>query len=274
MCFSNSIEPVLVLPVLVVFGWRCCLDFWFDQTLCRLGLNCGKHHGGRNFFSHGGPTAATTTLLNLQIQYFTSRGLGVVDVNYRGSTGYGRHYRLTLYKEWGIMDVADCANAARYLVMRGLADDSRLAARGGSAGGYVTLCLATFTDILAAGASYYGISDLLGLVQNTDNFEFHYVDVLIGPLPQCTDVYKARSSLYNANRVKCPVIFFQGADDPVVPPEQTLSMVSVLKQNRVPTDYLLFPNEQHGFRIAADIVASLQAELAFYGLFLFFTPVP
>lgn len=224
--------------------------------------------------SHGGPTSATSTLLNLQIQYFTSRGIGVVDVNYRGSTGYGRDYRLALYGTWGIMDVEDCANAGRYLTMRGLADGSRIAARGGSAGGYITLCLAAFHDLLAVGVSYYGISDLIALAAHTHNFEAFYADLLIGPLPEYEAVYKQRSALYHAGGIRCPLLFLQGEEDTVVPPGQTMEMVKVLQQNRVPTAYLLFPHEQHGFRIAENIRSALQKELEFYSLFLHFTPAP
>lgn len=224
--------------------------------------------------SHGGPTAATSTLLSLQIQFFTSRGIGVVDVNYRGSTGYGRDYRLALYGTWGVMDVEDCANAARYLVMRGLADGARIAARGGSAGGYITLCLAAFHDLLAAGASYYGISNLIALAEHTHNFEAHYTDALIGPLPEYEEAYKARSALYHAGGIRCPLLFLQGEEDTVVPPAQTLDMVKALQQNRVPTAFLLFPHEQHGFRIAENIRAALEKELEFYSLFLHFTPAP
>ncbi len=222
--------------------------------------------------SHGGPTAASSTLLNLSIQFFTSRGIGVVDVNYRGSSGYGRDYRLALYGTWGVMDVEDCANAGRYLVMRGLADNARIAARGGSAGGYITLCLAAFHDLLAVGTSYYGISDLIALAAHTHNFEAHYTDVLIGPLPEYQEVYKARSALYHAGRIRCPLLFLQGEEDTAVPPAQTLDMVRAMQQNRVPTAFLLFPHEQHGFRIAENIRTALEKELDFYSLFLHFTP--
>ena len=222
--------------------------------------------------SHGGPTAATSTLLNLQIQFFTSRGIGVVDVNYRGSTGYGRDYRLALYGTWGIMDVEDCANAGRYLVLRGLADSARIGARGGSAGGYITLCLAAFHDLLAVGVSYYGISDLTALAAHTHNFEAHYSDVLIGPLPEYRETYEARSALYHAAGIRCPLLFLQGAEDTAVPPAQTMEMVKVLQKHRVPASVLLFPNEQHGFRIADNIRIALEKELEFYSLFLHFTP--
>ena len=222
--------------------------------------------------SHGGPTSATSAMLTLTVQFFTSRGFGVVDVNYRGSTGFGRDYRLALYGTWGVMDVEDCANAGRYLVMRGLADGARIAARGGSAGGYITLCLAAFHDLLAVGASYFGISDLIALAEHTHNFEARYTDMLIGPLPEYEAVYKARSALYHANGIRCPLVFFQGEEDTAVPPAQTLEMVKALQQNRVPTAFLLFPNEQHGFRIAENICAALEKELEFYSLFLHFTP--
>ena len=224
--------------------------------------------------SHGGPTSATSSLLNLQIQFFTSRGIGVVDVNYRGSTGYGREYRLALYGTWGVADVEDCANAGRYLVMRGLADSARVAARGGSAGGYITLCLAAFHDLLAVGVSYYGISDLVALAEHTHNFEAYYADLLIGPLPEFREAYEARSALYHAGGIRCPLLLLQGGEDTVVPPSQTLDMVKALQENRVPTSFLLFPQEQHGFRIAENICIALEKELEFYGLFLHFTPAP
>jgi dipeptidyl aminopeptidase/acylaminoacyl peptidase len=223
-------------------------------------------------FSHGGPTSATTSVLNLQIQFFTSRGFAVVDVNYRGSSGFGRPYREALNEEWGIVDADDCANAARYLVMRGLADERRIGARGGSAGGYVTLCLAAYYDLLCVGASYYGVSDLLGLAESTHNLELRYLDRLVGPLPEAANAYRKRSPLHNATSVRCPLIFFQGRQDRAVPTEQTLMMVEALQRNRVPCVFTVYPGEQHGFRIAANIQDSLESELAFYALFMHFTP--
>lgn len=214
--------------------------------------------------SHGGPTSATRTHLNLAIQYWTSRGFGVVDVNYGGSTGYGRAYRQRLNGQWGVVDVEDCLNAARTLVARGEADGNRLAIRGGSAGGYTTLCALTFHDVFRAGASYYGVSDLEALTKETHKFESRYLDQLIGPYPEKADLYRQRSPIHFTERLRCPAIFFQGLEDKVVPPNQTERMVEALRQKGVPVAYVPFEGEQHGFRRAENIRRSLEAELYFY----------
>jgi dipeptidyl aminopeptidase/acylaminoacyl peptidase len=214
--------------------------------------------------SHGGPTAATSTTLNLGIQYWTSRGIAVLDVNYGGSTGYGRAYRERLDDNWGIVDVDDCANGARHLVERGLADGNRLAIDGGSAGGYTTLCALTFRDVFKAGASYYGVSDLEALTIDTHKFESRYSDRLIGPYPAQRDVYVARSPIHFTERLSCPVILFQGLEDKIVPPNQAEMMVEALRKKGLPVAYIAFEGEQHGFRQAKNIKRSLDAELYFY----------
>jgi dipeptidyl aminopeptidase/acylaminoacyl peptidase len=214
--------------------------------------------------SHGGPTAATIDAFRYSIQYWTTRGVAVLDVNYGGSTGYGRAYRERLKGQWGIVDVADCVNGARYLVRRGLADGDRLAITGGSAGGYCTLCALTFHDTFKAGASYYGIGDLEALAKDTHKFESRYMDGLIGPYPQARDVYIARSPIHHVNQITCPMIILQGLDDPVVPPKQAQSMVDALLARKLPVAYLTFAGEQHGFVKAENNIRALEAELYFY----------
>jgi dipeptidyl aminopeptidase/acylaminoacyl peptidase len=222
--------------------------------------------------SHGGPTAATDGSLRLPIQYWTSRGFAVLDVNYRGSTGYGRAYRERLAGAWGVVDVEDCVAGARFLAARGLADPRRLTISGGSAGGYTTLCALVFHDVFAAGASHYGIGDLAALAADTHKFESRYTDSLIAPWPAGEALYRARSPLHHADRLARPVIFFQGLDDKVVPPNQAEAMVAVLRAKQLPVAYVAFPGEQHGFRKAENIVRALEAELDFFGRILGFTP--
>lgn len=214
--------------------------------------------------SHGGPTAAVSSKFNLGIQYWTSRGFGVLDVNYGGSTGYGREYRQRLDNQWGIVDVDDCVNAARYLVERGEADGNRIAIAGGSAGGYTTLCALTFRDTFKAGASYYGVSDLEALAQDTHKFESRYLDRLVGPYPERRDLYWERSPINFTARLDCPVIFFQGLEDKIVPPNQAEMMVSALKAKGLPVAYVPFEGEQHGFRRAENIKRALDGEFYFY----------
>jgi dipeptidyl aminopeptidase/acylaminoacyl peptidase len=222
--------------------------------------------------SHGGPTSATSSVLSLGVQYWTSRGFAVLDVDYGGSSGYGRAYRERLKGQWGIVDVDDCVNGARYLVEQDLVDGKRLAIRGGSAGGYTTLCALTFRNIFSAGASHFGVSDLAGLAQDTHKFESRYLFSLIGPYPERQDLYYQRSPINFADRISCPVIFFQGAEDKIVPPEQAESMVAALRTNKVPVAYLLFKGEQHGFRRAENIKRTLEAELYFYARVFHFAP--
>ena len=212
---------------------------------------------------HGGPTSATWITLRLDVQYWTSRGIAVLDVNYGGSTGYGREYRQRLNGEWGVVDLNDCVNGVRYLVERGEVDRNRLAVRGCSAGGYTVLCALAFRDIFHAGVSYFGITDLEMFAKDTHKFESRYLDGLIGPYPERADLYRARSPINSANRLSCPVILLQGLDDKVVPPNQAESMVSALRAKRLPVAYIAFAGEQHGFLRAENIKRALEAELYF-----------
>jgi dipeptidyl aminopeptidase/acylaminoacyl peptidase len=214
--------------------------------------------------SHGGPTSAARTFLQLTIQYWTSRGIAVVDVNYGGSTGYGRAYRNRLRGQWGIVDTADCVAAARYLAEAGRVDGEKLAIRGGSAGGYTTLAALTFYDLFNAGASYYGVSDVEALAIETHKFESRYLDSLIGPYPEAKELYHTRSPIHFAEQLSCPVILFQGLEDLVVPPNQAELMVDALRAKGLPYAYLTFEGEQHGFRQAETIQRCLEAELYFY----------
>lgn len=223
-------------------------------------------------FSHGGPTGQTSSQLNLEIQYWTSRGIAVVDVNYGGSTGYGREYRERLKGQWGIVDVADCVNAARSLVDQGQVDGDRLAIRGGSAGGYTTLCALAFTDVFRAGASYFGVADAAALARDTHKFESRYLDGLIGPYPEAEALYRERSPLSHADKISCPVILFQGLEDKVVPPAQSEAMVAALRKRGIPYAYVPFEGEQHGFRKAENIQRSLDAEYYFYARIFGFEP--
>jgi dipeptidyl aminopeptidase/acylaminoacyl peptidase len=214
--------------------------------------------------SHGGPTAATSPGLRLSVQYWTSRGIAVLDVNYGGSTGYGRAYRERLSGRWGIVDVDDCVNGARYLAEQGLVDGDRLAITGGSAGGYTTLCALTFSDVFKAGASHYGVSDLEALEVDTHKFESRYTHKLVAPYPERADLYRDRSPIHHTNMLSAPVIFFQGLEDKIVPPNQAEMMVSALRAKGLPVAYITFEGEQHGFRQAANIKRALDGELYFY----------
>lgn len=214
--------------------------------------------------SHGGPTAATSPTLRLGIQFWTSRGVAVLDVNYGGSTGYGRAYRERLNGDWGIVDVDDCVNGAKYLAERGLVDGARLAITGGSAGGYTTLRALTFRDAFKAGASHYGVSDLEALEVDTHKFESRYTHKLVAPYPERADLYRERSPIHHTNRLSAPVIFFQGLEDKIVPPNQAEMMVNALRAKGLPVAYITFEGEQHGFRQAANIKRALDGELYFY----------
>jgi dipeptidyl aminopeptidase/acylaminoacyl peptidase len=214
--------------------------------------------------SHGGPTGSTGSTLKLPIQFWTSRGIAVLDVNYGGSTGYGRSYRERLDGQWGIVDVEDCVNGARFLVERDEVDGQRLLIRGGSAGGYTTLCALAFHDLFAAGASYYGVSDLEALARETHKFESRYLDRLVGAYPERRDLYLARSPIHAVENLSCPVIFFQGLEDRVVPPNQAERMLEALRAKGLPVAYVPFEGEQHGFRRAENIKRALDAELYFY----------
>ncbi len=214
--------------------------------------------------THGGPTGQTMASLNLEVQFFTSRGFAVVDVNYGGSTGYGREYRDRLLGQWGVGDLEDCANAARHLVQQGEVDGDRLAIRGGSAGGYTTLCALTFTDVFAVGASYYGLADLETFAGETHKFEARYLDRLVGPYPDAKDLYWERSAANFPERLSVPMVLLQGLEDEIVPPSQAERMIEVLEEKKIPYAYLAFEGEQHGFRKAENIQRSLEAELYFY----------
>lgn len=222
--------------------------------------------------SHGGPTSFSPPCLNLGIQYWTSRGFAVLDVNYRGSTGYGREYMKELRGKWGIVDVEDCAKGAIHMTKLWKADRKRLIIRGGSAGGFTTLCALTFKrGVFAAGASYYGVSDLEGLEKETHKFESHYSDRLVAPYPQERDVYLQRSPVFNTEKLFTPTIFFQGLEDPIVPPNQSERMVAALRAKGIAVAYLTFEGEQHGFRKAGSLVRSYKAELYFYSKVLDFS---
>ena len=223
--------------------------------------------------SHGGPTTAANATLDLKVQYWTSRGFAVLDVNYGGSSGFGRPYRQRLNGQWGVVDVDDVVRAARDLVEAELADPRRLMIRGGSAGGYTTLAALTFhPQAFTAGASYYGISDIEVLAHDTHKFESRYLDTLIGPYPQAREIYRARSPIHFVDRLSCPLILFQGLEDKVVPPNQSEMMANAVRAKGLPVAYLAFEGEQHGFRKADTIVRSLEAELYFYGSVFGFTP--
>jgi acetyl esterase/lipase len=220
---------------------------------------------------HGGPTASAASTLNLGTQYWTSRGVAVLDVNYRGSTGFGRVYRDRLHLAWGVVDVDDCIAGARFLSERASIDGKRCVISGGSAGGYTTLAALTFRDFFQGGASYYGVSDAAALARDTHKFESRYLDWLIGPYPQDEARYRERSPLFHAQRLSKPVIFFQGSEDVIVPPNQAEAMVEVLRAKGNPVGYFLFSGEQHGFRKAATVQRCLDAELYFYAIHVFGT---
>jgi len=222
---------------------------------------------------HGGPIAAADPTFDLKIQFWTTRGFAVVDVNYGGSTGFGRDYRRRLNGQWGIVDVADLIHAARHLVAAGQADGRRLAIRGGSAGGYTVLAALTqHPEVFTTGASYYGVSDLEALIADSHKFEARCLDILIGPYPAMRDEYRRRSPIHAVDRLSCPLILFQGLEDKVVPPNQSEMMADALRAKGLPVAYLAFEGEQHGFRRADSIIRSLEAELSFYGAVFGFTP--
>ncbi len=223
--------------------------------------------------SHGGPTDAAKSSLRLSIQYWTTRGFALVDVDYGGSTGFGRAYRERLNGQWGVVDVEDCVNAATYLVEQGKADPARLIIRGASAGGYTTLAaLAFHPGVFKAGASHYGICDLEVLAADTHKFESRYTDQLIGPYPEARAVYRERSPIHAADRLSCPLILFQGTEDQVVPPNQAALMSEALRAKGLPVALVMFEGEQHGFRKAPSVIRALEAELWFYGAVFGFEP--
>jgi dipeptidyl aminopeptidase/acylaminoacyl peptidase len=214
--------------------------------------------------SHGGPTGETHNGLKIVAQFFSSRGFAVLDVNYGGSSGYGREYRQRLNGNWGIVDVNDCSKAALYVAEQGWVDKDRLAIRGGSAGGFTTLAALAFTDVFKAGASHYGVSDLEALAKETHKFESRYLDTLIGAYPEQQQIYKERSPVNAVEKLSCPVIFFQGLEDKIVLPNQAEMMVDALKEKGIPVAYIAYEGEQHGFRQAKNIKRTLESELYFY----------
>jgi dipeptidyl aminopeptidase/acylaminoacyl peptidase len=223
---------------------------------------------------HGGPTSAAEPVFSTAVQYWTSRGFAVVDVNYGGSTGYGRAFREELLGQWGVVDVADCLAAARHLARIGRVDGQRLTIRGGSAGGFTTLAaLARVDTPFAAGADLFGVADLEALARDTHKFESRYLDRLVGPYPAARDVYVERSPIHHVDRLTRPLIVLQGSEDVIVPPAQSETIVDALRERKVPVAYLLFDGEQHGFRRAENIRRALDAELSFYAQVLGF-PLP
>jgi dipeptidyl aminopeptidase/acylaminoacyl peptidase len=223
-------------------------------------------------FTHGGPTGNVNSALNLSIQFWTSRGFAVVDVNYGGSTGYGRDYRRFLNGNWGVVDVQDCVNAARFLAKRGDVDGDRMAIRGGSAGGFTTLAALVFADVFKAGANYFGVSDFTPFVEDTHKFESRYLDSLVGPYPEEKELYYERSPANFVDRISAPVITFQGTEDMIVPPSQSERVVNALREKKIPSAYVTYEGEQHGFRRAENIIHSLESELYFYGRVFGFEP--
>lgn len=222
--------------------------------------------------SHGGPTSSCSAALSYSTQYWTSRGFAFVDVNYGGSTGYGRRYRERLHGAWGIVDLDDCVNAARSLAETGRANPHALLIHGGSAGGYTTLCALTFRDVFAAGASYFGVGDLGALARDTHKFESRYLDGLVGPWPEARAIYEERSPIFHTDLLRTPMILFQGLEDAVVPPDQAESMAEALREKGVPFAYVAYEGEQHGFRQAKNIIRTAEDELSFYAQVLGFTP--
>ncbi len=221
---------------------------------------------------HGGPVAATSSTLDPSIQFWTSRGFAVFDVNHRGSTGYGRAFRKKLYPNWGIVDIEDVANGTRWLAEQKYVDSNKLAIRGGSAGGYTVLAALAFENVFKAGTSYFGISDLEILARDTHKFESRYLDQLIGAYPEKKDVYLQRSPIYSVDNISAPLLILQGLDDEVVPPNQSEMIFEALKKNGIPTAYIPFEGEGHGFRQPANNIKALNSELDFYGQIFGFTP--
>ncbi|MFP8879868.1 MAG: prolyl oligopeptidase family serine peptidase [Myxococcota bacterium] len=272
---SNPIDPGYIsVAESIEFpteGDRTAHAFFYPPTNCDFRAPEGELPA-LLVLSHGGPTGATSSAMSFAVQFWTSRGFGVVDVNYGGSTGYGREYRGRLKGNWGLVDVADSVHAVRALAADGRIDSQRACIRGASAGGYTTLAALTFRDLFKAGASHYGIGDLAALARDTHKFESRYLDGLIGPWPEASRIYEERSPIHHTEQLGSPVIFFQGSEDKVVPPNQAESMVEALKEKGVAVGYVLFEGEGHGFRRAENIKRALESELYFYGKVLGFQP--
>jgi len=222
--------------------------------------------------SHGGPTSATSNALNLSIQYWTNRGIAVADINYRGSTGYGKKFRDSLKGNWGVYDTDDCIAAVDHLSEKGLVDSSRVAIKGGSAGGYTTINALTFHDRFAVGATYYGIADLSVFIDDTHKFESKYLESLIGKYPEEKEIYYERSAINFTDQLSCPMIIFQGTEDKIVPPSQAEIMAQGLRDKKIPFSLIMYEGEQHGFRQSKNIISSLESELYFYSKVLGFKP--
>jgi dipeptidyl aminopeptidase/acylaminoacyl peptidase len=221
---------------------------------------------------HGGPTSASPPAFSLARTFWTSRGFAVLDVNYGGSTGYGRAYRDRLVGGWGVVDVADCSSGALAMAELGRADASRLAITGGSAGGFTALACLTATDTFSAGASHFGISDLVVLAEDTHKFESRYLDSLVGPYPERADLYRERSPIHHVDRLSCPIVLFQGTEDTVVPPNQAELMAAAVRAKGLPVSLVLMEGEGHGFRLAENQIRALETELVFYGKVFGFQP--
>jgi dipeptidyl aminopeptidase/acylaminoacyl peptidase len=222
--------------------------------------------------SHGGPTSAASSLFSMETQFWTSRGFAILDVNYGGSTGYGRAYRERLNGAWGVVDVQDCVTGAEMLADKGLVDPARLAIRGGSAGGFTTLAALTSTPTFSAGVSQYGIGDLEAMARDTHKFESRYLDGLVGPYPEAKKTYIERSPIHHVDRLESAMLILQGLEDKVVPPNQATTMADAVRGKGLPVAHIEFPNEGHGFRRAENIRAAIEAELSFYGQIFGFTP--
>ncbi|HEX8094270.1 S9 family peptidase [Jatrophihabitans sp.] len=221
-------------------------------------------------FVHGGPTSRVSPKVDLAVSYLTSRGMGVVDVNYGGSTGYGRAYRERLRGQWGVVDVEDIVAVVRGLADEGLADGNRLAIQGGSAGGWTVLSALTSTKVFACGVSYFGVAELIKFAESTHDFESRYLDGLVGPLPEALPLYQSRAPLSNVDGLSCPVLMLQGLDDPVVPPAQAEMFRDALIAKGIPHAYRAYAGESHGFRRAESLIGAREAELSFYGQVLGF----
>ncbi len=264
---SDQIDPRYIShPTAVQFpsaGGRVSHAFYYPPTNPNFKGNPGEKPP-LIVHSHGGPTGHSSPLFSMGVLYWTSRGFAIIDVNYGGSTGYGRRYRDALKGAWGIVDVDDCTNAALYLADQGLADPKRLAIEGGSAGGYTTLAALAFRNVFQVGADYFGVSDLERLTLDTHKFESRYLEQLIGPYPADRATYIKRSPIYSVDTISCPIIIFQGDEDAIVPPSQSEEMYNSLIERNIPTAYLLYKGEQHGFRKAENIQRSLEAQLYFF----------
>ncbi len=243
---------------------KTAFGFYYPPVNPNYKTNLPKEKPPLIIFTHGGPTAHVRPILNAKIQFWTTRGFAVADINYGGSTGYGREYRNRLRRNWGIVDVDDCCNAALFLAKSGKIDQKRMAIEGGSAGGYTTLAALTFKDVFSAGTSYFGVSDLTLMIGDTHKYEARYLDSLVGKYPEEKERYDKYSPIHHTEGLSCPILLLQGAEDKIVLPNQAEVMYEALLKKDIPTAYILFEKEQHGFRIAENIIKSFEAQLYFY----------